>query len=180
MTGSFIHPALIMIIGALLVPFIRGPLRKPYLILIPLLTLGAVISNNSLNGSLATFQFMDWQLVFGRVDKLSSVFATIMALMALIGTLYGMHVEKTSEHIADWFYVAGALGTIYAGGVGEFGYITPDKFGELIYISLSENLDTTYQQFQNVWKTYTADNAVYFCTPGIIFKYDVESLFVSL
>ena len=130
MTGSFIHPALIMIIGALLVPFIRGPLRKPYLILIPLLTLGAVISNNALSGSLATFQFMDWQLVFGRVDKLSSVFATIMALMALIGTLYGMHVEKTSEHIAAWFYVAGALGTIYAGD-----YLTVFLFWEMMAFS---------------------------------------------
>ncbi len=130
MTGSFIHPALIMIIGALLVPFIRGPLRKPYLILIPLLSLGAVISNNSLNGSLATFQFMDWQLVFGRVDKLSSVFASIMALMALIGTLYGMHVEKTSEHIAAWFYVAGSLGTIYAGD-----YLTVFLFWEMMAFS---------------------------------------------
>ena len=130
MTGSFIHPALIMIIGALLVPFIRGPLRKPYLILIPLLTLGAVISNNALSGSLATFQFMDWQLVFGRVDKLSSVFASIMALMALIGTLYGMHVEKTSEHIAAWFYVAGSLGTIYAGD-----YLTVFLFWEMMAFS---------------------------------------------
>ena len=127
MTGSFIHPALIMIIGALLVPFIRGPLRKPYLILIPLLTLGAVIGNNSLNGTFATYQFMDWQLVFGRVDKLSSVFASIMALMALIGTLYGMHVEKTGEHMAAWFYVAGSLGTIYAGD-----YITVYLFWEMM------------------------------------------------
>ncbi len=127
MTGSFIHPALIMIIGALLVPFIRGPLRKPYLILIPLLTLGAVIANNSLNGSFATFQFMDWQLVFGRVDKLASVFASIMALMALIGSLYGMHVEKTGEHMAAWFYVAGSLGTIYAGD-----YLTVFLFWEMM------------------------------------------------
>ncbi|NOQ45337.1 MAG: Na(+)/H(+) antiporter subunit D [Desulfobulbaceae bacterium] len=115
MTSSFIHPALIMIIGALLVPFIRGPLRKPYLFLVPLFALGAVVSNSALSGSFATFQFMDWQLVFGRVDKLSTVFAFIMALMAIIGTLYGLHVEKTGEHIAAWFYVAGSLGTIYCG-----------------------------------------------------------------
>ena len=127
MTGSFIHPALIMIIGALLIPFIRGPLRKPYLILVPLLTLGAVISNNGLDGTFATYQFMDWQLVFGRVDKLSSVFASIMALMALIGTLYGMHVERGGEHMAAWFYVAGSLGTIYAGD-----YITVYLFWEMM------------------------------------------------
>ena len=130
MTGSFIHPALIMIIGALLIPFIRGPLRKPYLILVPLIALGAVIGNNSLTGTFATYQFMDWQLVFGRVDKLSSVFASIMALMALIGTLYGMHVEKTGEHMAAWFYVAGSLGTIYAGD-----YITVYLFWEMMAFS---------------------------------------------
>lgn len=127
MTGIFIHPALIMIIGALILPFVRGPLRKPYLILVPLLTLGAVIGNNGLNGSFATWQFMDWELVFGRVDKLSSIFASIMALMAVIGTLYGMHVKKSGEHIAAWFYVAGSLGTIYAGD-----YLTVFLFWEMM------------------------------------------------
>ncbi len=127
MTGSFIHPALIMVIGALLLPFIRGPLRKPYLILIPILTFGAVLSNNSLTGSFAPFQFVDWTLEFGRVDKLSSIFASIMALMALIGTLYGLHVKKSGEHIAAWFYVAGSLGTIYAGD-----YITVFFFWEMM------------------------------------------------
>ncbi len=127
MTGSFIHPALIMVIGALLLPFIRGPLRKPYLILIPILTFGAVLSNNTLTGNFAPFQFMDWTLEFGRVDKLSSIFASIMALMALIGTLYGMHVKKSGEHVAAWFYVAGSLGTIYAGD-----YITVFFFWEMM------------------------------------------------
>ena len=38
-TSSFFHPSLILIIGAILLPFVRGPFRKPYLILIPILTL---------------------------------------------------------------------------------------------------------------------------------------------
>ncbi|GBE52064.1 Na(+)/H(+) antiporter subunit D [bacterium BMS3Bbin14] len=115
MTSSFINPALIMIIGALLIPFIRGPLRKPYLFLVPLLAFGAVISNSSLHGIFATYQFMDWQIVFGRIDKLSTVFAFIMAIMAIIGTLYGLHVDNATEHIAAWFYVAGSFGAIYCG-----------------------------------------------------------------
>ncbi len=114
MTG-FTHPALILIIGALLVPFVRGPLRKPYLFLVPLLSMAAVVSNSALAGNYATYQFMDWQLVFGRVDRLSTVFAFIMALMAIIGTVYGLHVDRAGEHMAAWFYVAGSLGTIYAG-----------------------------------------------------------------
>lgn len=115
MTSSFVHPALILIIGALILPFVRGPLRKPYLLLIPLFSFGAVLSNISLDGNFGLYQFMDWQLVFGRVDKLSTIFACIMSLMAIIGTLYGLHVDNSKEHMAAWFYVAGSLGTIYCG-----------------------------------------------------------------
>ncbi len=115
MSASFIHPGLIMIIGGLLLPFVRGPLRRPYLFLVPLLALAAVAANSGLNGNFAIYRFMDWQLVFGRVDRLSNIFAVIMATMAVIGTLYGLHVERAGEHMAAWFYVAGSLGTIYCG-----------------------------------------------------------------
>ncbi len=115
MISSFIHPSLIFIFGALLIPFVRGPLRKPYLFTVPLLAMFAVIMNSNLSDNFAVYQFMDWELIFGRVDKLSSVFASIMALMAIIGTLYGLHVDRAGEHIASWFYVAGSLGTIYCG-----------------------------------------------------------------
>ena len=115
MTSSFVHPALILIIGALILPYIQGPLRKPYLFLVPLLAMGAVVSNMSLNGIHGTYQFMDWQLVFGRVDRLSTIFALIMALMAIIGTVYGLHIDNAKEHMAAWIYVAGSLGTIYSG-----------------------------------------------------------------
>jgi len=56
-----------------------------------------------------------WTLTFGRIDNLSTIFAFIMALMAIIGTIYGLHVEDEWQHIAAWFYVAGSLGVIYSG-----------------------------------------------------------------
>ena len=100
MTFGFIHPSLLLIAGALLLPFIRGPLRQPYLFLVPLLALGSVLLNSSLTGHWAVVDFLDWQLVFGRVDKLATVFALIMAMMAVIGTLYGLHVDRAGEHMA--------------------------------------------------------------------------------
>ena len=127
MEAGFIHPSLFLIAGALLIPFIRGPLRRPYLFLVPVLALAAVILNGSQSGSFATFSFLDWQLVLGRVDKLSTVFALIMALMAVIGTLYGLHVDRAVEHMAAWFYVAGSLGAIYAGD-----YLTLFLFWEMM------------------------------------------------
>lgn len=115
MTTSFFHPALIMIIGALLLPLVRGPFRKPYLFLIPLLTFINVLYLSQNPGTYGVVQFLDWELTFGRVDRLSMIFAFIMSLMAIIGTIYSMHVEDEWQHIAAWFYVAGSLGVIYCG-----------------------------------------------------------------
>ena len=116
MTTSFIHPALIMIFGALLLPFIKGVFRKPYLVIVPLLTFISVLYLSRHPGIYGVVSFMgDWTLTFGRVDRLSMVFGFIMALMAIIGTIYGLHVKDDWQHIASWFYVAGSLGVIYCG-----------------------------------------------------------------
>ncbi|MDP3695631.1 MAG: proton-conducting transporter membrane subunit, partial [Desulfocapsaceae bacterium] len=115
MTTNFFHPALIMIIGALLLPLVRGPFRKAYLFLIPLLTFIDVVYLSQHPGTYGVVQFLDWELTFGRVDRLSMIFGFIMSLMAIIGTIYGLHVEDEWQHIAAWFYVAGSLGVIYCG-----------------------------------------------------------------
>ena len=87
MTTSFLHPSLLLIAGALLLPFIKEPFRKPYLLLVPIFTFVDVVYlcfNQGIYGQVA---FLDWQLTFGRIDALSNVFAFIMALMAIIATL---------------------------------------------------------------------------------------------
>lgn len=105
-----------MICGALLLPIFRGPFRSPYLIAVPLLTFLDVILISSTPGTYGIVTFMgDWTLTFARVDSLSIVFAFIMSLMAIIGTLYSLHVKSVWQHIAAWFYVAGSLGVIYCG-----------------------------------------------------------------
>lgn len=116
MTTSFIHPALILICGALLLPFIKEPFRKLYLCAIPILTFLDVIYLSWHPGVHGVATFMgDWTLTFGRVDSLSIVFGFIMALMCIIGTVYGLHVKDNWQHIAAWFYVSGSLGVIYCG-----------------------------------------------------------------
>ncbi len=114
-TSHFFHPALILIIGALLLPFIKAPFRQLYLMAVPILTFIDVLYLGFNPGLYGQVDFMDWQLTFGRIDSLSQVFAFIMALMAIIGTLYGLHVKDGWQHMAAWFYVAGSLGTIYSG-----------------------------------------------------------------
>ena len=115
MNTTFIHPSLLLVAGSLLIPFIRGPLRKIYLLIIPVFVFAITLRNSGLEGQFANFSFMEWHLVLGRVDKLSAVFALIMALVTFLGTLYGLHVKRATESIAAWWYAAGALGVIYCG-----------------------------------------------------------------
>jgi multicomponent Na+:H+ antiporter subunit D len=116
MTTSFIHPALILMFGALILPFIKEPFRKIYLCSVPILTFLDVIYLSWHPGVHGVVTFMgEWPLTFGRVDSLSMIFGFIMALMAIIGTVYGLHVKDNLQHIASWFYVAGSLGVIYCG-----------------------------------------------------------------
>ena len=113
MTSSFIHPSLIMILGACFLPLFKEPFRKPYLVLIPVLAFLDVLYLSAHAGTYGIVHFMQWTLTFGRVDSYSMIFGFIMALMAIIGTIYGLHVKDNGQHIAAWFYVAGSLGVIY-------------------------------------------------------------------
>ena len=82
----------------------------------PLLTFFDVLYLNGQPGVHGVVLFMEkWTLTFGRVDNLSMIFGFIMALMAIIGTIYGLHVRDNWQHIAAWFYVSGSLGVIYSG-----------------------------------------------------------------
>ena len=114
-TSFFLHPALLLIIGALILPFIREPFRKPYLLLVPIFTFVDVVYLGFNQGIYGQVSFLDWQLTFGRIDALSNVFAFIMALMAIIATLYSLQVKDCWQQMAAWFYVAGSIGAIYAG-----------------------------------------------------------------
>jgi multicomponent Na+:H+ antiporter subunit D len=115
MIDFWIHPAAVLIIGALLLPLVRGSriVRNCFLILVPLIAFIDVLMMDK--GTFGVIQFMDWSLTFGRVDRLSHVFGFIMTLMCMIGTLYGMNTKGIKEIFVAWLYVAGSLGAIYCG-----------------------------------------------------------------
>jgi len=71
-------------------------------------------------------------------------------------------------------------GTIYVGAIGEIGYLKPDDFGELQYISLLSKIDTTNRDFSNVWKTLFYKNNIYFCSTKKFLKYSPEKDSISI
>ena len=113
MIDLWLHPAAILLIGAVLLPLVRGRIRTGLLLTVPLLAFASVASMKT--GTHGVVQFLGWTLTFGRVDALSQVFGYIMTLMCVLGSLYALHVKNPGEHSAAWTYVGGSLGVIYAG-----------------------------------------------------------------
>ena len=90
MTEPWIHPSAVLLLGAALLPFVPRAARKVFLVLVPVLAFAAVLLMQGHNGVYGVVPFMKWTLTFGRVDALSLVFAYIMTLMCIIGTVYGL------------------------------------------------------------------------------------------
>lgn len=110
---DFVHPALVFILGALPVPFLSGSIRKAYLLLIPALAIIAVLTITP--GSYGAASFIGQEILVAKVDRLSIVFATVFTIMALIGTVYALHLPRPGQHVAAFVYVGSALGVVFAG-----------------------------------------------------------------
>ena len=110
---EFVHPSAFYLIGGLLIPLLKGRVRQGYMLLIALLAFFAVV--NMPHGTFGVYEFLDWKLTFGNVDKLSKVFAYIFAIMGVIGVIYSIHVKNDGEQLAAFYYVGGSLGVTLAG-----------------------------------------------------------------
>ncbi len=128
MSEWWLHPSLILLAGAAVLPLVPAALKKAWLVAVPvLLFLRVAGMAHGVSGHVTVW---DWTLVFGRVDGLSQVFGYIMALMCIVGSLYGLHVKEDAQHAAAWTYVAGSIGAIYAGD-----YLTLFLFWEVMALS---------------------------------------------
>ena len=110
---STVPPAAIFIIGALLIPLLKGRLKSVYLLLLPVI--GFINLINIPEGTHWVVRFLDYELVFGKVDKLSLLFGYIYHLIAFIIILYALHLKDDMQHVAGFVYAGGSLGVVFAG-----------------------------------------------------------------
>ncbi|OEU59100.1 MAG: hypothetical protein BAW33_07295, partial [Desulfobacterales bacterium C00003104] len=107
-------PAFIYIVGALLIPLVRIRILKQALVLlIPAIAFMDLV--NMPHGTYWTYQFLDFELILGRVDKLSMVFAYVFVIMSFIGMVYALHIKDYAQHVAALLYVGSTLGVVFAG-----------------------------------------------------------------
>src|SRR5713101_4185451 len=113
MTLEWVHPGLVLIIGAWVLPFLNGSTKRIAMMLLPASAL--ILCLRLEPGTYGVVHFMGQELVFGRVDRLSLVFSYVFALMALVGMIYSLHVNDDAQHVSALTYAGSALGITFAG-----------------------------------------------------------------
>lgn len=110
---ELLSPALWMILGALLIPLVRGHLRSAVLLGIPLVTLWSVWQ--VADGVPGTVMFLDYAIEPVEGSPLRRLFATVFSIMAFLGGLFAFKLARWHELSAAYAYAAGAIGVCFAG-----------------------------------------------------------------
>ena len=113
MSPDWVHPGLVLIVGAWLVPLLKGQAKRVAMIAVPAVALVDCILLQP--GTYGVVRFIGQDLVFGRVDRLSLAFAYVFALMAVVGMVYALHVQDDAQHVTALTYAGSALGITFAG-----------------------------------------------------------------
>ena len=113
MTLEWVHPGLLLIIGAWALPFLKGPAHRLAMLLLPAAALAVCLQMTP--GIYGEVSFLGQSLVFGRVDPLSLLFSYVFSIMAFIGMVYSLHVREDTQHVTALTYAGAALGVTFAG-----------------------------------------------------------------
>lgn len=112
--SNVVHPGFIFILGALALPLFRQRRVKQVLqLLIPVIAFLQLLLMPE--GKYWIYKFMTYELVLGRVDKLSMCFAYVFIIISFLGMVYALHVKEDGQHVATFLYVGGTLGVTLAG-----------------------------------------------------------------
>jgi multicomponent Na+:H+ antiporter subunit D len=125
---EWIHPGLLLILGAWVLPFLTGWVKRIAMLLLPAAALAICVRMTP--GTYGEVSLLGQELVFGRVDRLSLVFSYVFSIMAFLGMVYALHVKDDGQHVTALIYAGGALGVTFAGD-----FISLYLFWELMAIS---------------------------------------------
>ena len=127
MIGS-LPPAAVMILGALLVPLLRGRARTGWVLLLPAASLAALLALGE--GEFGQVSIFSYELTLVRIDGLSRIFGWLFHIAAFIGLIFARRGGSALEDAAALVYAGAAIGAVQAGDL-----ITLFVFWELLALS---------------------------------------------
>ncbi|HRC59700.1 MAG TPA: Na(+)/H(+) antiporter subunit D, partial [Candidatus Propionivibrio aalborgensis] len=125
------------------VPFLRGPLRTAYMLLLPIIAFAYLLALPY--GEFGQVELLGQTLVLMRVDRLSLLFGYIFVLASLLNVIYAIHLKDTMQHVAGLVYAGSSIGAVFAGDL-----MTLFMFWELTAVSSvlliwAQRTDTTFR-----------------------------------
>ncbi|WP_419948597.1 Na(+)/H(+) antiporter subunit D [Candidatus Palauibacter sp.] len=127
MIGS-LPPAAVMILGALLVPLLRGRARSGWVLLMPVLSLLLLLSLGE--GEFGQVSIFSYELTLVRIDGLSRIFGWLFHIAAFIALIFARRGGSALEDASALIYAGAAVGAVGAGDL-----ITLFVFWELLALS---------------------------------------------
>jgi multicomponent Na+:H+ antiporter subunit D len=127
--SSFFPPALLFLVAAVVIPFLKGRLRDGFILAVPVAAFAQLLTLT--HGSHLTLDFLgSWQLELLEVSALRLCFAYVFVIMAFLASLYALHIKQAAQHSAAFAYVGSTLGVVFAGD-----YFTLFVFWEMMAVA---------------------------------------------
>ena len=108
-----VHPALPLLIGALVAAAAGGRARQVLLVAVPLVGLLNALQVDA--GDSRTVTLAGYQLEVLRADKLSLLFGYLFHIAAFLAAIYSLHVRDRVQHLTGLLYAGSAVGAVFAG-----------------------------------------------------------------
>jgi len=106
-------PSLIYLIGAALVPFLRGRFRQVFALAVPVI---AFVNYYLITkGVHWRVELLDFELILGRIDSWSLIFLHIFTVLSFIGILFVIRENEPLDLSAGLLYAGSAMGVVLAG-----------------------------------------------------------------
>ena len=106
-------PGLIMLVGAVIAPFLPGRARSVFMLALPLAGIWQLTQLDP--GTYGAMVIFGFELMHVRVDKLSLVFGYIFYIAGFVSIIYALHKSDRLEETAALGYVGAAVGATFAG-----------------------------------------------------------------
>lgn len=108
-----IAPGMILILGALLIPFLKGKVAKAVALALPIIS--AIQMAMFPKDMVIQAEIFDFTLTLTQIDNLSLVWGYIFHLAALISVIYQLHVKDNMQDVSGIMYAGAAIAAVFVG-----------------------------------------------------------------
>ena len=135
-------PGFVMVIGALLIPFLPHIIKQIYMMILILisaygLTLGFGIHS--------VINIMDFDFILFQADELTFPFAIIFHIAAALNVIYGAHEKHWKQHVAIMSYSGAAIAAIHAGDLLTLFVWWEATAFTSVFLILASNTNRSYK-----------------------------------